>query len=278
MTGVLYNIQRFSLHDGPGIRTTVFFKGCNMRCPWCHNPESIAAEPQPMVSFAKCTGCGACAGVCPTGAQTALPQRQFDNKKCVLCGECAKACPAGAIKITGREYTVDEVMATLRRDRAYYQKSGGGVTFSGGEATLQHEFLCALAVACKQDGLHTCLDTNGLVPQQRLLRLGEIMDLFLVDFKGMPQQQGVYGTLQVLNELNRPVILRCPIIPGLNDVSQHFDEIKRIKQAYGNIKEVELMPYHSIGAGKWKDVGLEYTLHGTLAPTPEQIEAWKAIF
>jgi len=264
MKGILYNIQRFSLHDGPGIRTTVFFKGCNMYCAWCHNPESISFNPQVMKNSSKCTSCGECAKVC-----------KVNKPGCILCKTCVAACPTGAITTVGREYTVAEVMDIVLKDRAYYSKSGGGVTFSGGEASAQPEFLIALAKACKAEGLHTCLDTNGLIPPQYIADIADNICIFLVDFKLERYYEKTTDCINALCGLSKPAILRCPIIPGINDTPSHFKAIRRIRTTYGNVESVEIMPYHSIGASKWQDLGLEYELADVAAPTKEQVAEWE---
>jgi len=221
-----------------------------MYCAWCHNPESISFEPQVMKNKAKCIGCGECAKENPT-------------------------CPAGAITIVGREYTVDDVMEIVLKDHAYYKKSGGGVTFSGGEASAQPEFLLTLAKACRAEKLHTCLDTNGLIPPQHIVDIAESIDIFLVDFKLEEYLEKTTTCINTLQGLSKTVILRCPIIPSINDTPAHFQAIRNIKAAYENIASVEIMPYHSIGASKWQDLGLEYELKDVAVPTKEQIAEWE---
>lgn len=285
LTGILFNIQRFSLHDGPGIRTTVFFKGCNMRCSWCHNPESFQMQPQLSVNHSLCTLCGSCVAVCPNQAHTIKENRHiFDAKKCTGCKACVTECPADALKIIGEEWTVDQVVAECLKDKIYYQNNGG-VTLSGGEATLQFDFLLELVKALKHRKLHICLETNGNICKEKLTILSEYIDLFLFDFKLYDdalhaQYIGtsntiVYESLAILNELKKDVILRCPIIPNVNDSSEHFEEIKKIKQTYNNIIDVELMPYHDIGKSKWESIGLEYTLKDTPVPDEKTKKLWE---
>lgn len=289
MHGTVFNIQRFSLHDGPGIRTTVFLKGCNLSCAWCHNPESFSCEPQLEVDTVKCTSCGACEGVCKQGVHQIdkeTGEHHFSFDQCVQCGACAAACPAGAIQTIGQSMTAEEVMEVVRKDLPYYGRSGGGITVSGGEATMQFNFLCELLTLCKQENIHTCIETNGVVSKERLTALCELVDLFLLDFKhydsdqhkyytGAPNEP-VYESLALLAQTNKPVLLRCPIIPGVNDCDAHFETIRQIKRTYPNIIGAEVMPYHDIGAVKWKNIGKSYLMRDVTVPTKEQTAAWRA--
>ncbi|GHV44376.1 putative pyruvate formate-lyase activating enzyme [Clostridia bacterium] len=236
--GILFNIQRFSLNDGPGIRTTIFFKGCNLYCKWCHNPESIRLTPQAM------------------GTET-----------------------------VGEEYIVDEVMKVVERDMIHYKKSGGGVTFSGGEPTVQFDFLTALAKVCRARGIHTCLETNGIVPREKLSRLIGHIDLFLIDYKLTDDDKHkrytgsgnrlVIDTINYLNESGAAIYLRCPIIPGINDDEEHFTAIRRLKQLDG-VLGAEIMPYHEIGVGKWEKLGIEYELAHIKPPSTKIVREWEA--
>lgn len=288
MQGTVFNIQRFSLHDGPGIRTTVFLKGCNLSCAWCHNPESFSCEPQLEVDTVKCSSCGACMSACPAHVHEIDREtgvHRFSFEKCSLCGACVKACPIGAIKIIGEKMTPEEVMAVVRKDLPYYERSGGGITVSGGEATMQFSFLCELLTLCKQEGIHTCLETNGVLSKERLSSLCELVDLFLIDFKhydttqhqhytGAPNEP-VYESLSFLRERQKPAILRCPIIPGINDCDAHFAAIREIKRTHPNLLGAEVMPYHDIGAVKWKNIGKSYLMRDVVVPTKAQADAWR---
>ena len=270
-TGVVFNIQRFSLHDGPGIRTTVFFKGCNLRCIWCHNPESFELRPQLSFNRQQCTGCGACG-----------KEGQGDDKN-VIPFSCVETCPSEALTVIGKAYTVDEVMEVVLKDKVYY-KDTGGVTFSGGEPTLQYDFLMELLVKSKANNLHTCLETNGIISQDKLINLCNYVDLFLLDFKHSDDRLhkeytgssncSVLKSLKLLNKFNANIILRCPIIPGINDSDAHFAEINRLKKLYPSIREVELMPYHEYGVSKWDNIGITYELPYASAPSKEQIAIW----
>ncbi|MDR1542495.1 MAG: glycyl-radical enzyme activating protein [Clostridiales bacterium] len=284
-TGIVFNIQRFSLHDGPGIRTTIFLKGCNVRCVWCHNPESFVKEPQLSVNMNKCISCGACARACPFQVHTITEEgeHQIHWENCRACGECALFCPCGILSIIGKEYTSEELIRIAARDAAYY-KSGGGVTFSGGEPTCQPGFLLSLLMRAKDERLHVCLDTNGLYAPSLLAKFDPYVDAYLLDYKisdagshrkyvGVPFGQ-IERTLRTIDDMGGIICLRCPIIPGINDTDAHFDSIRRLRALYPAIKEIELMPYHWAGVSKWENIGLRYMLNDTQAPDSGTIEDW----
>jgi len=274
-TGVIFHIQKFSVHDGPGLRTTVFFKGCNLRCRWCHNPESWLPTPQMMRFAEKCTGCGLCREVCPS-----------NGEKCTLCGLCTEVCTPGARSITGKGYTADQVMAQIRADRAFYEKSGGGVTFSGGECMLQPEFLGALLRTCREEGIATAVDTAGCVPYDRFVQILPKTDLFLYDIKcissGLHRQYtGTDNSLilknyQKLLASGTRVWVRVPVVPGFND---SVDEMEKIRAflAENRPEKLELLAYHDLGAAKFAAAG-----HGkpwkTQPPTDEYMQTLKAYF
>lgn len=288
MTATIFNIQRCSVHDGPGIRTTVFLKGCNMRCAWCHNPESFLPLPQISLDLSLCSNCGQCAAICENGGQQINPNRIILKGACKACGKCVSACPNKAISIIGREYTVADVMDIVRRDKQYYLHSGGGVTCSGGEPTMQFEFLSELFSLCKSEGISTCLETNGLLNKERLHRLAAVTDLFLVDFKHSDEaahirytgvsNSGIFDTLRELSLLSKPVVLRCPILPQINDTLSHFEAIHQIKAQYSCIEKIELMPYHNTGVSKWEKLAMEYTMHEIIPPTESQKNQWDMQF
>ena len=249
---MIFDIQRNSFVDGPGIRTTVFFKGCNLRCRWCHNPESQSFEKQMMFYKDKCTGCGKCREVCPNHLQS-----------CDFCGKCELYCPAEARKICGREYTPAEVLAEVIKDKAFYENSGGGVTFSGGECMLQLDFLCEILEKCKSAGIHTAVDTAGNVPWKSFEKILPFTDLFLYDIKAFGAELHRKGT-GVSNELilenlknlsgRSDIIIRIPVIGGYND---NDEEIRQIADFLKQIKiiKVELLPYHAMGEHKYTALG-----------------------
>lgn len=274
-TGVIFHIQKFSVHDGPGLRTTVFFKGCNLRCRWCHNPESWLPTPQMMRFAEKCTGCGLCREVCPS-----------NGEKCTLCGLCTEVCTPGARSVTGKGYTTDQVMAQIRADRAFYEKSGGGVTFSGGECMLQPEFLGALLSACREEGIATAVDTAGCVPYDRFVQILPETDLFLYDIKcissGLHRQYtGTDNSLilknyQKLLASGTRVWVRVPVVPGFNNSADEMEKIRAFL-AENRPEKLELLAYHDLGATKFAAAG-----HGkpwkTQPPTDEYMQTLKAYF
>ena len=288
-TGIVFNIQRFSLHDGPGIRTTVFLKGCNARCAWCHNPESIQGEPQLSVNLSKCVLCGKCVAACTKGVHTITDKgvHLMDLRRCNLCRDCVTACPAGIISVIGRSYTASEVMDTVLKDKIYYENSGGGVTFSGGEPAFQYDFLIALLRLSREAGLHTCMETNGLLDRNKLQELCRYVDLFLYDFKVWNEDlhkatvgasnKRVLENLELLNSLGKQIILRCPIIPSINDRPEHFAAIKTLRKKFPAIRQVELMSYHRTGVSKWENIGLDYTLSDIQPASKEEEASWNSM-
>ena len=185
MTGKIFDIQRYSSHDGPGIRTTVFFQGCGLRCRWCHNPESFEQRPAILYTPESCIGCGACAEVCTQTAHGFLPEHVFDRQRCVRCGKCAEVCPSKALERSGGDQTLEAVLQVIRRDLPFYRSSEGGVTLSGGEVLLQPDFAAELLKACREDGIHTAVDTAGFVPWEAFQKVLPWTDLFLYDVKAV---------------------------------------------------------------------------------------------
>lgn len=287
ITGTVFQIQRFSLDDGPGIRTTVFLKGCPLRCRWCHNPEAFSPRPQLSWHSEQCTQCGACAAVCPQGVHVlADGVHTVRYERCTGCGRCAAGCPAQALEVVGFSAAAQAVIREAARDKAYYEHSGGGVTFSGGEPTGQPEFLQELLILAKKEGLHVCLDTCGQAPWALYEALLPRVDLFLYDYKAADpavhrQYTGVDNTL-ILENLRRlsaagaRILLRCPIIPGINDNEAHFAAIRRLKDELPGIVGAQVMPYHNIGAGKWRALGLSYTLADLPCAGEEDRARWQA--
>ena len=260
-SAVLTGIQRFSLNDGPGIRTTVFFQGCNMHCDWCHNPETIAPAPQPMLYPMKCIGCGQCFKACPTGAQQlAGGVHVIDREACVHCGACADVCFSGAIEMSGKAYSVEQVMREILQDRLYYGESGGGVTFSGGECTLQGAFLMELAEACRAQGIRTALETALYLPFERLRPILSAMDLIMFDIKLFDAEEhkrhtGVGNALvlenvQKADRLGIPMIARTPLIPGVTDTPRNIQAILDFLKPLRNIECYELLNFNPLGGSK----------------------------
>ncbi|NOZ29769.1 MAG: glycyl-radical enzyme activating protein [Chloroflexi bacterium] len=282
MKGIIFDFKRFSVHDGPGIRTTVFLKGCPLSCWWCHNPESQAPGPELIVRESRCIRCYACVAACEQGAISqngGIPIT--DREKCVLCGACAEVCYAEAREIAGREMTVAEVMAEIERDAAFYEESGGGVTFSGGEPLLQGEFLIALLEACRERGIHTAVDTSGFAPWETMERVGQLADLFLYDLKLMDDAQHrkyagatnrpILENLQALSKQGREIVLRIPLIPGINDDEENIRQLGRFAAALPHLNHVDLLPYHRMGAEKYERLDKAYTLPDTHPPSKERV-------
>ena len=226
-TGLVFDIKKFAVHDGPGIRTTVFLKGCPLSCVWCHNPESISPEPE--ISFVpeRCTCCGLCVEACQHGARRIENDAVvFDRSHCVVCGECARVCPTDATELVGQRRDLQDVWAEVAADKPFYERSGGGMTISGGEPLAQFEFTLALATRANQEGVHVCLDTSGRASEEQMRMIAPIVDLFLYDIKETDWQRHkqhtgvgnkrILANLRLLNELGRPTVLRCPIVPGVN--------------------------------------------------------------
>lgn len=266
--GRIFDIQRCSLHDGPGIRTTVFLKGCGLRCAWCHNPEGLT--PDPILSFLpeKCIGCGWCFRTCPRQAHEMVEGRHIlDRSVCAACGRCAQECHAGALEIVGREVTADEVLAVALRDRVFYESSGGGLTLSGGEPLLQPAFCAAVLRKAKEIPLHCCIETSGFCQPDALDSVAQWVDLFLFDWKESdPARHARYcgadferilANLRALHDAGRPIRLRCPIIPGFNDRPDHLEGIAALAQSLPRLKGVELLPYHRLGESKRRRFGME---------------------
>ena len=240
--------------DGPGIRTTVFFKGCNLHCTWCHNPESQSAKPEMMFYKNKCGNCGKCKEKCPNSLES-----------CELCGKCTFYCPNDAREICGKDYTVDEVLREIRKDKTFYKTSGGGVTFSGGECLLQIDFLEAILKECKRNGIHTAVDTAGHVPFVCFERILPYTDLFLYDIKCYDSEKHkkytgtsnelILSNLKRLLQSGKAIWIRIPIIPDVTDNEEELLTIKAFLSSYGCPEKVELLPYHDMGEHKYAALG-----------------------
>ena len=263
-TGLVFDIQRFCLHDGPGIRTTVFLKGCTLRCRWCHNPESIAPGPELYFWSQRCIKCGACARACTRRAIALDRPRRIRRRLCDACGECARVCPVSALEMIGRPMTVDQVLAAVLRDEPFYRTSDGGVTLSGGEPLAQPEFALELTRACRAHALHVALDTAGNVPQDIFAAAAPEADLVLLDLKHPDAQvhrrftgasnQCVLHNLALLARSGRPFVVRVPVIPGFNDSRETLLALAQLA-AESNAAELNLLPYHPLGDAKRRRLG-----------------------
>jgi len=260
-TGRVFNIQRCSVHDGPGIRTSVFLKGCPLSCSWCHNPEGIDEAPVLMISADRCVTCGSCSEACPVENGGAVPAGQlWDRGACTRCGSCVEACPADARELAGHDYGVDELVDELERDRVFFETSGGGVTFSGGEPLAQAGFLIDCLRECRRRGLHTTIDTCGLAPKETLIEVARGADLLLYDLKHMDpirhrSETGsdnclILDNLRTLSESDVDVWIRVPLIPGFNHDHENIEATGAFLEGLPRRHRVFVLPYHGIATGK----------------------------
>lgn len=263
MYGMITDIQRFSLNDGPGIRTTVFLKGCNLHCAWCHNPETIRKKNELMVYPANCIGCGHCVPVCPSGARSiAAGVLQFDRTRCTACGACAAVCFPGALKMAGRSVSVAEVMGEILQDRAYYADSGGGVTLSGGELFCQAEFADALIDACREEKIPVAVETNLNWQFESVRPILDKLDLIMFDVKifdsvehkrwtGVENAE-LLDNARRLDTLDRPLIARTPLIPGATDSAENIRAIAGFLRNFRNLRCYELLNFNPLGESKYR--------------------------
>ena len=263
-TGWVFDIQPFSIHDGPGVRTTVFLKGCPLRCRWCHNPESQAFSPEIGYQKTRCISCGGCVQVCPSGCHTQQgADHIFDRSRCNRCGRCAQACPTGSLETIGEKRRVDELLALVSRDMPFYEASGGGLTLSGGEPLAQIEFTLALVKTAHSRGVNVWIETCGHVPEENVRAVSPWVDGFLYDCKETDPSRhreftgagldAILSNLGFLNSIQAQVILRCPLIPNVNIRESHFDGIAEWSRAFSCIKSIDLLPYHQIGRASCRE-------------------------
>lgn len=280
MEGIIFDIQKFALHDGPGIRTTVFLKGCPLVCKWCCNPESQELKEQLAYDSDKCKDSLACVATCKPGAHSSLfNYHRFNRSKCTACGDCANSCSNNALKFYGYRQTSDDVITEVLKDFDYYRNSGGGLTLSGGEPLMQILFATEILKKAKEANIHTCIETSGFADRDKIENVAKYTDLFLYDYKmtndkqhlkyiGVSNQK-IIENLGLLATLKKEVILRCILIPGLNDNEQHFRAIANLSNKYTNISKVELMLYHDYGSHKYAPIGMKYWPEAPAATTPK---------
>ncbi len=288
---LIFDIKRYSINDGPGIRTTVFFKGCPLSCAWCHNPESQSSEVQKLYSLSKCIGCGSCVEACPEKALILDPVEGIitDSSLCTVCGKCALVCPTKAIEMSGRQETIEKIMQSLRREIVVMDTSGGGVTFSGGEPLLHPEMLMELLKKCAEEGIHRAVDTSGFVKWEMLAGVAPHIDLFLYDIKhmnswihkeftGVPNDL-ILSNLKVLAQMGSKIIIRIPLVEGVNAEEKNMEETAVfIASLAGEPKTVNLLPYHAIAERKYEKLGKNYNEGLMKEPSKETIQKSIEIF
>ncbi len=290
----IFNIQKYNMYDGPGIRTLVFFKGCPLRCKWCANPEGLERKFQVMFKSISCTNCGACVSVCPVGIHAISKDDQkhevLRNIDCLGCNKCVEVCNAKALTIVGEVKTISELLEIILEDRTFYEVSGGGVTLGGGEVTMQPEAATSLLQACKQEGINTAIETCGYTKLENILKIAEFTDLFLYDIKQMNSEKHfeltgvrnelILSNLKELLHRRYNVQVRMPMLKGINDSE---DEIKQVIEFlmpfrdYKNFKGIDLLPYHKLGVNKYNQLGKEYPIKGDPSLSEEdldRIEGW----
>ncbi len=282
MKGTIFNIQRFCVNDGPGIRTTVFLKGCPLKCLWCHNPESQSGKPEIMFYKDKCVSCGRCAAVCNSKCHSFDDGvHNFERKNCVKCFECTKT-DCEALEKAGREISSNEVIDEVLKDKIFYDNSGRGITLSGGEPLYQFDFSLEILKKAKENGLHTAIETCGFVSADRIKEISKYVDLYLFDYKETNielhkkftgiDNSVILKNLSLLNDMGKSIIFRCPIIPGYNDRKEHFEGICSTANKIEHILRVELEPYHALGENKYTALGLaEFKCH---SPNEQEKKSW----
>jgi len=292
--GIVFDIKRYSIHDGPGIRTTFFLKGCPLSCWWCHNPEGISPLPVVIHHPGRCIGCGRCVAACTSGAWEWSDGRPvLDRGKCALTGACARACPSSAIEIAGKEMSVEEVLREARKDIPFFDESGGGVTFSGGEPFLQAEFLIACLRRLHREEIHIAVDTSGFCKEEDLLEAARYTDLFLFDIKVIDPKKHEYYTgvnnFTILSNLRKldeflyirqkgQINLRFPLIPGVNDNHENVTATADLAASLKSISGVNVLPYHSTGEGKYKNLGKKYKMEKVLPPDDRKVNITVKMF
>jgi pyruvate formate lyase activating enzyme len=264
---LIFDIKRYAINDGPGIRVVIFFKGCNLHCAWCHNPESISAKVEKMYAPAKCIKCGSCVEACPENAITLAAEGIItDPDLCKMCGKCADICPTKAIEMSGKVMSVTEIMDIIEKERIFFDQSGGGVTFSGGEPLVHTKMLIKLLDECGKKGIHRAVDTAGNVSTETILEVAKRTDLFLYDLKMMDlnlhrkwinaDNEKILHNLKVLAEAGKHIIIRIPLIGGVNDTDKNIElSAKFISELAGEKKQVHLLPYHAIAENKYMKLG-----------------------
>lgn len=283
LNGIILNIQKYSIHDGPGIRTTVFFKGCPLNCAWCHNPESQQFAREIVYFDNRCTSCGKCVVSCPQNAIFINENNvQYNKNQCTLCEKCIDVCINNAREIAGKSYNVDQLMHEIQKDSIFYEESGGGVTFSGGEPLSQIAFLEEVLKKCKEKGIHTTLDTTVYSSWASIERIMDYTDLFLIDIKHMDSivhkkyttvnNELILENIKKLSALKKNIYIRVPIIPGINDDIENLSKLREFLSKL-NIIQINLLPYHKIGMDKYYRIHMDYKLNHVNEPSQEYMSS-----
>ena len=284
--GTIFDIQRFSVHDGPGIRTLVFFKGCPLSCQWCSNPESISYAPQLFVVQDNCIRCGQCVKVCPTGAVFYDGKLQIDRDKCCECGRCSEVCYPGALTMTGQSWTVEELIEELEKDEIHYRKSNGGITLSGGEPLAQPEFARDLLKACKAKGWHTAIETSGVASNEVWELVLPYLDMVLLDIKhmnadkhqkftGQNNSAVLQSAMKLADDGRAELVFRVPVVPDFNDKVLEIAEIACLAKVL-EVEKLHLLPYHPYGEKKYEDLGMNVARTFKI-PTSEEMQQLKEV-
>lgn len=282
--GIITNVNRFCTDDGPGIRTTVFLKGCYLKCKWCHNPETQNFNPEISYDKHKCINCGACKTVCPTNCHQTKDFHEFLRANCTACIKCAKVCPTQALNVYGKEVGVNDIVKEIKKDIAYYGLDGG-VTLSGGEPLAQPDFCKEILKRCRKIGIHTALETCGYSTPKNFLSVIKYCNLVLFDVKETNPEnhlkytgvsiEPILENLNALNEQNIPFIIRAPIIPTLNDRVEHFETLKKLRKNLKNCIGLEILPYHEIGVYKYDTLNYDYDCHNIKTPDNQTVNKWR---
>ena len=283
LTGMIFGIQHFSIHDGNGVRTNIFLMGCPLRCIWCHNPEGISSTPLLSFSTGRCTGCKECFNLCPKVHGMTNEDRILNREDCKYCFKCVKACAGNALEQVGYEISVGEVMDAVLRDKRYYESSGGGATLSGGEPMVQFVFTKAILDECKSAGINTAIETCGVAQTAQFEQILPLVDTFLYDIKESnsalhkkytgKDNALILSNLDFLASRGARIILRCPIIPGLNDRADHFKFLAELSIKYPSILGIEIMPYHKLGVSKSVRMGTQKQ-QSYEAPSDKTVKGW----
>ncbi len=282
-SGTVFDIRRYSIHDGPGIRTAVFFKGCLLACRWCHNPEGGSFTPELIFHPSRCILCDDCLDTCPNGAiERSNDEIHVDRTRCRVSGFCAVACPAEALEVVGMTLSVDQVMARIEADRIFYEQSQGGVTFTGGEPLAQPRFLQALLVNCHESGLHSAVDTSGYAPWPVFKEILPYVDLFLYDLKLLDDERhrewtgvsnvDILSNLRSLSAAGQDILVRIPLIPGINDDDGNLLAMGEFISSLPHVPSVELLAYHNMAASKYSALGKPFELNSLQPPGTGQME------